>query len=131
MRASVGTSRMKPQSMPSAPSALTQAIVRWDRNESFAPRPSLDIRYSGSRRSQGLKVKKSAGLRAIDRTATGATRLRAATAAATLTASPVRERKAAAMPLPVRATALEIVAMRLTSITGAGVPLLQEEEPFV
>src|SRR6185295_1337097 len=119
MRASVGTSRMKPQSMPSAPSALTHAIVRWDKNESFAPGDSLESRYSGSRRNQGLKVKKSAGLRATDRTATGATRLRAATAAATLTATPVRERNAAAMPRPVRPTALEIVAMRLASITVA------------
>src|SRR5262249_8254002 len=66
MRHSVGTSRTKPPSIPSPPlSALAQPRAMLDRKESFLSRGSDEPRYSGSRRSQGLKVTKSTGRRAM------------------------------------------------------------------
>src|SRR5258708_29865777 len=58
VRATVGTSTMNPQSMPSTLlSALTHAMAMLERNDSFFAKGSPDARYSGRRESQGLKVK--------------------------------------------------------------------------
>src|SRR3954470_8516472 len=104
-----GTSRMNPQSIPSVPSALAQAMVRWERKETLSRNGASEPRESGRRGSQGLKVKKSTGLRTSDRRATGATRLKTATAAATPKTTPVRERSAAMIPRRVCAIAVRTV----------------------
>ncbi len=107
MRASVGTSTMKPQSMPSTLlSALTQAMAMLERNENFFAKGSSDRRYSGRRESQGLKVKKSKGLRAMERIATGAARLNTATAAVTPQTTFALDRSAAPIPRNVCPTAV-------------------------
>jgi hypothetical protein len=77
-----------------------------ERNESFFERGSSEARYSGSLRSQGLKVKKSMGLRATERTTTGAARLKMETAADTPKTIFVRDRRAAAIPRSVCAVAV-------------------------
>src|SRR5216684_5290379 len=100
MRKSVGTSTMNPHSMPSPPplSALTQAMAMLERNDSFFARGSSDARYSGRRRSHGLKVKKSTGRRAMERMMTGAIKLKTETAAVTARTIFARARAAAAIP---------------------------------
>src|SRR5229473_7119092 len=100
MRKSVGTSTMNPHSMPSPPplSALTQAMAMLERNDSFFARGSSDARYSGRRRSHGLKVKKSTGRRTMERMMTGAARLKTETAAVTARTIFARARTAAAIP---------------------------------
>src|SRR5215475_1025257 len=119
MRKSVGTSRTKPHSMPSPPlSALAQPRAMLDRKESFFSRASDEARYSGNRRSQGLKVKKSTGLRAIERTAIGASRLKAVTAAAAPQTIFARDRTAAVMPRSVRTIAVR--AFRTTAKSSWG-----------
>ncbi len=110
MRTIVGTSMMNPHSMPSPPlSELNQAMAMLERNDSFFERASSDRRYSGKRESQGLKVKKSTGLRAMDRMATGAARLKTNTAAVTPQTIFARARRAAAIPRTVCAIAARTV----------------------
>jgi hypothetical protein len=77
-----------------------------ERKESFFSRGSDEWRYSGRRRSQGLKVKKSTGLRAIERTTIGASRLKAVTAPAAARTILGRDRTAAAIPRSVCTTAV-------------------------
>src|ERR1700694_2605070 len=97
---------MKPQSIPSTLlSALTQAMATLERNESFLVSGSADARYSGRRESQGLKVKKSKGLRARERITIGAARLKTQTAAVTPQTSLARARRAVAIPRSVCAIA--------------------------
>src|SRR6202011_4501748 len=97
--ASVGTSTTKPQSIPSPLlSALTQPMAMVERNDSFFLRGSPDPTYSGRRESQGLKVKKSGGLRATERMSTGATRLKTDTAA--VTPQTMAGRARTALPIP-------------------------------
>src|SRR5205085_10139946 len=72
---------------------------------SFFGRGSSERRNSGSRESQGLKVKKSKGLRAMERIAIGAARLKIATAAVTPQTSFARDRSAAPIPRNVCPTA--------------------------
>ena len=97
---------MNPQSMPSTLlSALTQAMAIWERKESFFASGSSDARYSGNLDSQGLKVKKSGGLRARERMATGATRLKANTAAVTVNTTRLPDRRPTPIPRSVCAIA--------------------------
>ena len=90
---------MNPHSMPSTPlSELNQAMAMLERNESLSERGCSDRRYSGNRESQGFQVKKSTGLRAIERMATGAARLKTNTAAVTPQTILARARRAAEIP---------------------------------
>src|ERR1700694_2493629 len=100
IRASDGTSMMKPHSRPSTGlSALNHPMAMVDRKASFLLNwTSWDARYSGSRESQGLKVKKSTGFRTKDRRTTGAAKLNTATPATTPQKSLDRARTAVAIP---------------------------------
>src|SRR5574337_1080561 len=97
MRASDGTSITNPHSRPSTGlSELNQAIAMRETNASFSVKGTPEARYSGSRESQGLNVKKSMGFRATERMTTGATRSKTETAAVTPQNTLDRARMAAA-----------------------------------
>ena len=111
----------KPQSIPSTLlSALTQAIAMVERNDSFFVRGASDPTYSGRRESQGLKVKKSGGLRATERMSTGATRLKTATTAVTPQTIVGRARTALTIPRSVCPIVVKVLrAIRRSSFADA------------
>src|SRR5438552_18342888 len=95
-------------------SALTQAMASCERKESFFTSGYSDARYSGNLDNQGLKVMKSGGLRATERMATGATRLKTNTAPVTANTTRLPDRR----PTPIPRSVCAIAANAARAILG-------------
>src|SRR5258705_625145 len=116
-RTTSAPSTAKPHSgWPYGPSAENQKSATRDRKSSLSDHGVAEPRYSGSRLSHGLNVKKVDGLRATDSTSGGRNTSMARTPIAVSATAPGRARTVRPMP---RATVRSVPTKAMPLIIGA------------